>query len=320
MTKSRILVIHYGALGDVVVAFPALLRLKAAYGPITIICQDNIGSLARQLDIADKWYPLEAAAFASLHSGHDHPAVKKILGSFHKIVLFSNSPSLEKTLLSMTNGEIYRIRPRPDQLEKIHVGRHIISNLVRYRLIEESGKDEFCRLSFIIRSDRRDLDYHRMKLFIHPGSGSRKKCWPISKFIKTASLMENRGWEPAFILGPAEYDFFDVLLRQKSLKAEVHKIDTLTQLALLLKTGGGFIGNDSGISHLSAFLGLPTVAVFGPSDPDVWKPTGRAVQILRPREGCGPCIDTTTKASEKLKYFSGISCEDVSAAFCRLVR
>jgi heptosyltransferase-3 len=320
MTTNRILVVHYGALGDVVVAFPALLRLKAAYGPISMVCQSNIGSLARYLDIAEQWFPLEAAAFASLHSSHVHPAVKKILLSFPKIVLFSGSRSLEKTLLSITGNDIYRIPPRPDSDKKIHVVRHILSNLGRYKLLEESDKDLFLMLSSTIHGDRRDPDYHPSKIFIHPGAGSRKKCWPIENFIKIASLMETKGRRPEFILGPAEYDLFDMLSQWKPLKAKVHKVETLTELALLLQTGGGFIGNDSGVSHLSAFLGLPTVAVFGPSDPDVWKPTGRAVKIVRSDCACSPCFETGTTGCEEMECFNGILPEDVLAAFDKLVR
>jgi heptosyltransferase-3 len=319
MTKNRILVIHYGALGDVVAAFPALLRLKAVYGPISMVCQSNIGSLVRHLDIVDKSFPLEAASFASLHSDHVHTTVKKILLSFPKIILFSGSSSFEKKLLSISGNEIYRIPPRPDSGQKIHIARHILSNLARYKLLEESDKDVFCRLSLTIHADRRDPDYHPSKIFIHPGSGGRKKCWPISNFIKIASLMETKGRRPEFILGPAEYDLFEMLLQWKPLKVKVHKVETLTELALLLKTSGGFIGNDSGVSHLSAFLGLPTVAVFGPSDPDVWKPMGRAVKIVRSDCECGPCFDIKTVACEKLECFSAISCEDVMAAFDKLV-
>jgi heptosyltransferase-3 len=319
VTKSSFLVIHYGGLGDVVAAFPALLRIRAAYGPITMVCQNNIGALARQLDIAEKWYPLEAAAFASLHSNHVHPVVKKILPSFVKILLFSHSASFEKTLRSITKSEIYRIRPRPGSDEKNRVSRHILSNLARYKLIEEPGKDVFSLLSSN-DADRRDPDYLPARIFIHPGSGSRKKCWPISNFIKIASLSEIKGWRPEYIFGPAEYDLFDMVLQRKPIKAKVHKLDTLTQLALLLKTGGGFIGNDSGVSHLSAFLGLPTVAVFGPSDPEVWKPQGRAVEILQPDRDCGPCFDSGTVGCEEVDCFNGILPEDVLAAFFRLVR
>lgn len=311
--------IHQGALGDVVAAFPALLKLKAAFGPIDIICQNNIGSLVRQLGIADNYFPLEAAAFASMYSSHVDPVVKKILFTYSKVILFSGSRSLEKTLLSITDSSIYRIPPRPDSGHNMHISRHILLNLVRYGLLEGSDNRVFCRLSPGVHADRRDPNYHPIKIFIHPGSGSRKKCWPISNFIKIASLIEAKGRRPEFILGPAEHDFFDVLSRRKTLKAKIHKIDALAELAVLLKTGGGFIGNDSGVSHLSAFLGLPTVAVFGPSDPDIWAPVGRSVEIVKSRCECSPCFDSGTVGCEKIECFRDISCEDVLAAFYRLV-
>jgi ADP-heptose:LPS heptosyltransferase len=320
MTKNHILVIHHGALGDVVSTFPALLRLKKSYGSIAIICQSSIGQLAEELDIVDKWFPLEAAAFATLYSSHIDPIVKNILLSYRKIILFSRSRPLEKTLLSISENEVYRIPPRPDLGEKIHVTQHILSNIVRYRLLQESDKNTRMMLSLSVYSDRRTPQYDPSKIIIHPGSGSRKKCWPISNFVKVASSIDANGKQPEFILGPAEYDLYDILLQSKRLNAKVHKIERLTELTGLLKTGGGFIGNDSGVSHLAAFIGLPTVAVFGPSDPEIWKPMGRAVNVVRPDVDCSPCFETGTVGCEDMECFNGITQEDVLAAFYGLVR
>jgi len=320
MTQSDILVIHHGALGDVVSTFPALLRLKKLYGSIAMICQSSIGHLAQELDIADKWFPLEAAAFATLYSSHIDPIVKNILLSYQRIILFSRSRSLEKTLFSISKNEVYRIPPRPDLDQKIHVSRHILSNLVRFRLLEESDKDPCMTLSLSIDSDRRNPQHDPSKIIIHPGSGSRKKCWPISNFVKVASSIDANGKQPEFILGPAEYDLYDILMQSKRFNAKVHKLEKLTELAGLLKIGGGFIGNDSGVSHLAAFIGLPTIAVFGPSDPKTWKPMGRAVKVVRPDLECSPCFETGTVGCEEIDCFNRISPEDVLAAFYELVR
>jgi heptosyltransferase III len=320
MTKTHILVIHHGALGDVVSTFPALLRLKKSYGSIAIICQSTIGQLAQQLDIVDKYFSLEAASFATLYSGHIDPIVKNILLSYHKIILFSRSRSLEKTLVSISGKEVYRILPRPDLGQRIHITRHILSNLVRYRLLEESDKDTRRTLSLSIYVDRRTPQYDPSRIMIHPGSGSRKKCWPIFNFVKVASSMDANGQQPEFIFGPAEYDLYDILMQSKNLSANVHKIEKLTELVELLKTGGGFIGNDSGVSHLAAFIGLPVVAVFGPSDPKTWQPMGRAVKVVRPDLECSPCFETKTAGCEEIECFNRISPEDVLAAFYGLVR
>jgi ADP-heptose:LPS heptosyltransferase len=41
-----------------------------------------------------------------------------------------------------------------------------------------------------------------------------------------------------------------------------------------------YLGNDSGITHLAAMLGVPTVAIFGPTDPAIWRPMGPSVKVI----------------------------------------
>jgi ADP-heptose:LPS heptosyltransferase len=55
----------------------------------------------------------------------------------------------------------------------------------------------------------------------------------------------------------------------------------LVGLAALLTTAGAYVGNDSGVTHLAAAVGAPVVALFGPTDVDVWGPRGRNVSIIR---------------------------------------
>ena len=131
--------------------------------------------------------------------------------------------------------------------------------------------------------------------------------------------MDANGKQPEFILGPAEYDLYDILEQSKRFNTNVHKIEKLTELSGLLKTGGGFIGNDSGVSHLAAFIGLPTVAVFGPSDPKTWKPMGRAVKVVQPDLECSPCFETGMVGCEEIECFNRISAADVLAGFYELV-
>jgi lipopolysaccharide heptosyltransferase III len=53
------------------------------------------------------------------------------------------------------------------------------------------------------------------------------------------------------------------------------------QLGALLSRAGLFVGNDSGVTHLAAAAGAPTVALFGPTDPAQWAPVGPAVVVVR---------------------------------------
>jgi ADP-heptose:LPS heptosyltransferase len=59
------------------------------------------------------------------------------------------------------------------------------------------------------------------------------------------------------------------------------RIDDLYELACWLAKARLYIGNDSGITHLAAAVGTPVLALFGPTDPEVWAPRGRHVRVGR---------------------------------------
>jgi len=63
----------------------------------------------------------------------------------------------------------------------------------------------------------------------------------------------------------------------------------LAQVAALLCRADLYLGNDSGITHLAAAVGAPTVALFGPSDPRRWAPRGPTVRLLSLDVACSPC-------------------------------
>ena len=70
----------------------------------------------------------------------------------------------------------------------------------------------------------------------------------------------------------------------QQLGAQLLKLSDALLLALnqAHAAGAAFIGNDSGPTHLAAAIGLPTTALFGPTDPDLWHPIGDRVQVLAP--------------------------------------
>jgi ADP-heptose:LPS heptosyltransferase len=89
-------------------------------------------------------------------------------------------------------------------------------------------------------------------ILIHAGSGSSGKNWP----------------------------FFADLMRRVPAARAIPTNLSLLELSRMLRTSRAFIGNDSGITHLAAYLGCPTVALFGPTDPRTWGPIGRRTRIL----------------------------------------
>jgi len=119
-------------------------------------------------------------------------------------------------------------------------------------------------------------------VIIHPGSGGAQKCWHLDNFLSVAQMLASEGIEVIFLLGPAEMERFDSQAKAKiGTAAKLLTNLSLADVLAVLSCAGGYVGNDSGITHLSAALGVRTVAVFGPTDPAVYGPIGPAATILR---------------------------------------
>ncbi|MFQ5486637.1 MAG: glycosyltransferase family 9 protein [Desulfobacterales bacterium] len=289
--KKKLLIIHQGALGDVITTFPSLIKLKNNFRPIHLLCQDQIGKLARDLGLVQKYLPLESAVFASLYSGSSNGKIKEILSVYVDVILFSYSAPLEKRIYEIIKKKVHRIAPRPSANHKLHVAEHVLKHLIHCGLLEESRARGKCIKSRFVHGMDEAGRSGTGKILIHPGAGSRDKLWPLSNFIELEKIIRSYGMQPEFVLGPADFFLKTALKAKGRHQLQVHTLFDLTALLTLLKRAGGFIGNDAGISHLSAFIGVPTVAIFGPSDPQRWRPVGRTVRIVRPDIDCAPCFE-----------------------------
>jgi ADP-heptose:LPS heptosyltransferase len=99
--------------------------------------------------------------------------------------------------------------------------------------------------------------------------------------LAVAAGLASKGFEVVFLLGPAEQEKFS----NETINQMNSVVPCLTDLSLtdvlgLLGCAHGFVGNDSGITHLAGSMGVNTVVIFGPTDPAVYKPVGPAVTVL----------------------------------------
>ncbi|QOJ15140.1 MAG: hypothetical protein HRU75_11010 [Planctomycetia bacterium] len=119
---------------------------------------------------------------------------------------------------------------------------------------------------------------------IHPGSGGAAKCWPVSHFAAVARELTQSGWRVAFLIGHVERERWsgDVVAELAAVAPRMEPPDA-GALALLVAAADAFVGNDAGPTHLAALLGTPTVALFGPTRPQRWRPLGPRVTVL---SGC----------------------------------
>jgi len=126
-----------------------------------------------------------------------------------------------------------------------------------------------------------DVDSGKKLVIIQPGSGGPNKCWHLDNFLAIAKQLISKGIEVVFLLGPAELDRFSkTTLKKISSVAKCLADLSLTQVLALLSCADVFLGNDSGITHLAAALGIKSFAVFGPTEPAVYGPIGPAVTVF----------------------------------------
>jgi len=122
-------------------------------------------------------------------------------------------------------------------------------------------------------------------LAVHPGSGSAAKNWPADRF---AALVRAHADERPWLLvsGPADEESAAPLVDLPG--ALPARGLPLRVLGALLAEAGLYVGNDSGVTHLAAAAGAPTLALFGPTDAATWGPVGPHVETVSSPDGTMP--------------------------------
>ncbi len=120
----------------------------------------------------------------------------------------------------------------------------------------------------------------RQSVVIHPFSGGRRKNWPLQQFGELASALPLK---VEWCAGPEEA------------LPSAQRFDDLDELANWLAGARLYIGNDSGITHLAAAVGVPVLAFFLTTEPEVWAPRGDHVTVLR-----NPTPDEAIAAANRL--------------------
>jgi heptosyltransferase III len=119
----------------------------------------------------------------------------------------------------------------------------------------------------------------RNSVVIHPFSGSPRKNWPLESYLAVADRLTGKV-DIEWSAGPQEE------------LSDATRFSSLPELAMWLSGARLYIGNDSGISHLAASLGVPVLALFTATSPAIWAPRGRVEVLSGLRLNVDEVIDT----------------------------
>lgn len=125
---------------------------------------------------------------------------------------------------------------------------------------------------------------------VHPGSGGVRKRWPPDAVAELVDRLRALGERPILLAGPADGGAI-AAIESAAGGAPVLSGLSLAGVLGLVARARGYVGMDSGISHLAGLAGTRTVAIFGPSDSRRWAPCGPNVRVVdAARTGCPqPC-------------------------------
>ena len=117
---------------------------------------------------------------------------------------------------------------------------------------------------------------------MHPGSGSDSKNWPEEKWRELLEyLLAKTTLQMLLIGGEAEGEKLHRLAKGlPGERLELAEHVPLNRLAKRLAKCCGFVGHDSGVTHIASALGLPTLVLWGPSREAIWRPLGERVRVL----------------------------------------
>jgi heptosyltransferase-2 len=295
----EILVLHPGALGDIILALPALELMRLRFPDSRITLAGNLDFTAASAHgYADSLISLSAVPLHRLYAGEPLPAEDvRFWMAFDRVVSWTGAGDTAFTSRLSGTSRCARVAAwRPEPGETRHVSRIFVDSLRPW--IGDPGALPLpvIRASAHARREVRQWLASRQsrecrRIAVHPGAGNLEKRWPLERFRELLTRLVGCGDECVIVIeGPGEAGLGCEMIR--GLPAERVTAAAglpLELIAALLSDCSAFIGNDSGIAHLAAAAGCACCVVFGPTDPALWAPLGREVKILREGAACKRC-------------------------------
>lgn len=155
---------------------------------------------------------------------------------------------------------------------------------------------------------------NRPLIVIHPGTSPKTayKRWMPDRYATLADrLVRELRASVIFTWGPEELEWVEGI-RNEMLEKSIlgPQTESLTQLGEVFRRCDLYIGGDTGPMHVASFMGLPVVAIYGPTDPVVNEPSGKHRQV-RKEVGCNPC---RKRACKELSCLKAVTVDDVLEA------
>ncbi|MFN0070069.1 MAG: glycosyltransferase family 9 protein [Chloroflexota bacterium] len=320
---ARVLVIRPDHIGDVLLTTPALALLRAALPAayLAVLVGPWSAEIARRGPPLQALSTCEFPGFTRRNArwiGQPYLELRRaesLRRQRFDVAIVARPDHWWGALLAMLAGIPHRIgfnvpecAPFLTDALELPGGAHTaeLSLLLANRLCElagvESPKSEGRPIFNVADHERREaLDAIQAcfgaasgpLMVLHPGAGAELKLWPPERWAQVLDQARKRWQARTLIVAPrGEQALADAIVRSSETKVQCIPTDRgLGFLAAVLEHAQVVLGSDSGPLHLATALGVPTVRLFGPTDPAEFGPwpVGDQQVALRALVPCSPC-------------------------------
>ena len=287
----RILVFRGGALGDVILTLPVFGALRLAFpnAHIEVVGDTRRILLARHSAYANAIMDAERLEIYRLFSREARKPQKLVsyLSGFDLILSYVPAPSevFIDNIQRCCPGDVIAWTSRPDGT--VHATDHLLQPVLGLIGTTPSAEPRVYPDTEGRQAANRFWQSTGLPdqgvLAIHAGSGGPHKLWPQEGWQQIMNWAAKDGVPGILICGPAAQERgLGSLLNNLSPGWEPLCSVSLLELASILEKCVACAGHDSGVTHLAAAVGIPNLALFGPTDPRVWGPRGHRTCVMQP--------------------------------------
>jgi ADP-heptose:LPS heptosyltransferase len=305
--KSNMFIHHDGALGDVLLSLPAINVIRKTSSTLHLAAKPEIAIFLKQLGIVQDISGTDSTMYLSLYTAQPNASLKKFLSGFKKAFVFTsreNSIIANSLQTILTHTRV--IKTIPPENTNIHVAEFRLRQLktmigMTDNEIDNKHPQTSPHIPQVYLEEARELldnfgySNESPLISIHIGSGGARKCWKLEYYLELAEILV-RDYKAFVIIftGHVESETTKTEINNfiSGKKDMIHISDNeLIGVAAFLNISHIYIGNDSGVSHFASLFCRKVIVIFGPTNPILWRPVGKNVEVIRSEQGCAPCSE-----------------------------
>jgi heptosyltransferase-2 len=312
----KILIRATNWVGDAIMAVPALRAARSRFpeAGIAIVARPYVADLYRDQQICDQLIPYDPAGAHAGFSGREHLAAELRAQKFDTALLLQNA--FDAAWLVWRAGIPERIGyardvrslfltkaipvPGPGEIPP-HEKYYYLELLRRTGWTDSIPDESYIQLS-VPEEKRRNAESILSSagartgvLRVAFGAGATygaARCWPPPRFAEFANRFQSQRDSDVILFGTAAEAGVSKAISEGMRKPPIDLTGktAIADLPALLSRCHLFVGNDSGAMHVAAAVGLPVVAVIGPTDPNGTAPVTPNCTIVQQKPYCSPCF------------------------------